>query len=84
MNKFIKPLVGPVVVSIILNLLLPALTSPFATEEQIKPPNGAAALPFFDQLMHMLVHHAQVPLTSSLIVALIVALSTHYGKMIKL
>tara|TARA_Y100000591_G_C21212401_1_gene396124 strand:- start:245 stop:499 length:255 start_codon:yes stop_codon:yes gene_type:complete len=84
MNKFIKPLVGPVVVSIILNLLLPALTSPFATKEQIKPPNGAAALPFFDQLMHMLVHHAQVPLTSSLIVALIVSLSTHFGKMIKL
>ena len=84
MKNLVKPLVGPVIVSIVLNLLLPALASPFATKEQIKPPNGAAALPFFDQLMHMLVHHAQVPLTSSLIVALIVSLSTHFGKMIKL
>jgi hypothetical protein len=63
-------------VGVILNLILPAIVMPFATEKQIKPPNGAANLSFFDQLMHMLVHHAQVPLTSSIIVAVIVGIST--------
>ena len=84
MTNFLNIVIGPVIVSIIINLLLPAIVSPFATKEQIKPPNGAAALPFFDQLMHMLVHHAQVPFTSSLIIAVIVFLSIYFGKMIKL
>lgn len=75
---------GPVLVAIVLNIVLPLMASPFATPEQIKPPNGAAALPFFDQLMHMLVHHAQVPVTSSMIVALIVAISVSVGDKIKM
>ena len=84
MNKMLKPLMGPVLVAIVLNIVLPLMASPFATPEQIKPPNGAAALPFFDQLMHMLVHHAQVPVTSSMIVALIVAISVCIGDKIKM
>ena len=55
-----------------------------ATEKQISPPNGADKLNLFDQIIHMLVHHAQVPLTSSVIVALIVGLSVYFGKYIKL
>ena len=46
--------------------------SKFATPKQITPPNGAQKLNFWDQLMHMFVHHKQVPLTSSIIVAVIV------------
>ena len=83
MNKMLKPLIAPVLVAIVLNLVLPLMATPFATPAQIKPPNGAAALPFFDQLMHMLVHHAQVPLTSSMIVALIVAISVCVASKIK-
>jgi len=64
---------------VILNLILPYLLMPFATEEEIKPPNGAASLPLKSQFMHMMVHHAQVPLTSSLIIALIVASSVYLG-----
>ena len=64
-----------VLVSVVINLFLPALASRFATKDQIKPPNGATNLPPFDQIMHMFVHHAQVPITSSFIVATIVALS---------
>ena len=48
---------------------------PFASEQEVKLPNGAHNLPFKEQLMHMFVHHAQVPLTSSIIVAVIVILS---------
>ena len=61
--------------AIILNLILPILAKPFATKEEIKPPNGADKLSFKSQIMHMLVHHAQVPITSSIIIVLIVSLS---------
>ena len=70
----------PIVISILINILLPFLIKPFASEIQITPPNGAASLKFFDQVMHMFVHHAQVPIASSLIVAIIVAASNDLVK----
>ena len=72
-----------VLVGVVINLVLPLLVKPIATPEQIKPPNGAENLSFFDQLMHMFVHHAQVPLTSSLIIAVIVSLSVVSGLHLK-
>ena len=62
-------------VGILLNLVLPFILKPFATASEIKPPSGAANLDFKGQFMHMMVHHHQVPIMSSLIVALIVGLS---------
>ena len=58
-----------------INLILPALIEPLATEDEISPPDGAANLPLKGQLIHMLVHHNQVPFTSSVIVGAIVYLS---------
>ena len=58
-----------------INLILPALVEPFATEDEVSPPDGAAALAIKGQLVHMLVHHNQVPFTSSVIVGAIVYLS---------
>ena len=84
MNKECKLIVNAIIVGILINLILPMAVKPFATPEQIKPPNGAQNLSFFDQLMHMFVHHAQVPLTSSIIIAVIVGLSVYLGGMIKL
>jgi len=49
--------------------------SPFATKEEVKPPNGAGNLSFKSQIIHMLVHHKQVMLSSSLIVVLLVGIS---------
>ena len=68
-----------VIIGIVLNLVLPYILKPFATPEEIKPPNGAAALPLKSQFMHMMVHHNQVPLMSSLIIALMVGLSVYLG-----
>ena len=70
-----KILLYSIAVSIVINLVLPQILLPFATPDEIKPPNGAALLSFKQQLMHMFVHHAQVPITSSIIVAIIVLLS---------
>ena len=66
-----------IIVSVLLNLFLPFILKPFATAAEIKPPNGAADLDFKGQFMHMMVHHNQVPIMSSLIVALIVGLSIY-------
>ena len=70
-----KLLLCSIVVAIVINLILPIMAKPFATQQEIKPPNGAANLSFKSQIMHMLVHHAQVPLTSSIIISVIVGLS---------
>ena len=72
-----------ILIGVLINVILPQAVKPFATASQIKPPNGAAALSFFDQLMHMFVHHAQVPLTSSIIVAVIVGLSVAGAEKLK-
>tara|TARA_Y100000591_G_C21725115_1_gene640955 strand:- start:753 stop:1001 length:249 start_codon:yes stop_codon:yes gene_type:complete len=74
--KTIKYSLYAALIGIILNIVLSYVLSPFATKEEIKPPNGAANLSFKEQIMHMLVHHKQVMVTSSLIVALLVGLST--------
>jgi len=65
----------PVIIAVILNLVLPLFAKPFATPEEIKPSDGAGNLSFKSQIMHMLVHHNQVPLTSSIIIAAIVLIS---------
>ena len=81
MNKLI---LKSAVVGIVLNLVLPLILKPFATEEEITPPNGAAQLSLKSQFMHMMVHHNQVPLMSSLIIALIVGLSVYISQMVKM
>ena len=74
-----KCLQNAVLMGIILNLVLPYILKPFATEEEMKPPNGAASLSMKGQFMHMMVHHNQVPVMSSLIIAMMVGLSVYLG-----
>ena len=74
--KAVKYSLYAALIGVVLNVVLSYILSPFATKEEIKPPNGAANLSFKEQIMHMLVHHKQVMVTSSLIVALLVGLST--------
>ena len=64
------------VLSVLLNLALPTFFYKLATKDEIKPPNGAKNLSLKGQLMHMFVHHAQVPLSSSIIVGIIASVST--------
>ncbi len=66
-----------VVIAIVINLVLPYIARPFASKKEVKPPGGAKKLSYKGQLMHMLVHHNQVPLTSSLIIAVIVAVAMY-------
>ena len=72
-------IVNAMIVGVFLNLVLPLFVTPIATREEIKPPQGAAALSYKGQFVHMLVHHNQVPVMSSLIVAVIVGLAVYLG-----
>tara|TARA_B100000214_G_scaffold15019_1_gene10365 strand:+ start:186 stop:434 length:249 start_codon:yes stop_codon:yes gene_type:complete len=72
-------LINPIIFGVLLNIVLPLVLKPYATEEEIKPPNGAASLSLKGQFMHMMVHHNQVPLMSSVIIAIIVGLSVYLG-----
>jgi len=74
-----KCLQNAVLMGIILNLVLPYILKPFATREEMKPPNGAASLSFKGQFMHMMIHHNQVPFMSSMIIALMIGLSVYLG-----
>tara|TARA_B100000674_G_scaffold463832_1_gene445214 strand:+ start:81 stop:329 length:249 start_codon:yes stop_codon:yes gene_type:complete len=75
MKRDSKIILYAVLVAVVLNIVLPLVLKPFATEEEVKPSNGAASLSLKGQFMHMMVHHNQVILTSSAIVGLIVAIS---------
>lgn len=65
--------------SVFLNVVLSFLATNIATPEEVTPPNGAMNLPFKSQIIHMLVHHNQVLVVSSLIVAVVVGLSIFIG-----
>ena len=79
-----KELIKPIMVGVAINLVLPKLVTPYATAEEIKPPTGNAKdLDLKQQLVHMLVHHGQVPLSSSIIVGTLVGLSVYLATKIK-
>ena len=78
-----KELIKPIAIGVAINLILPKIVKPFATPEEIKPPtSNAKDLNFKQQLVHMMVHHNQVPVSSSIIVGTIVGLSVYLSKKI--
>jgi len=66
--------------SVAINIVVPMILKPYASEDEIKPPNGASELDLKGQIMHMFVHHAQVPLSSSLIIIVIVSLAMYLSE----
>jgi hypothetical protein len=78
--KHKEKLIGcSVLIAVVINIVLPMIATPFATKEEAHPSNGAHNLSFKGQIMHMLVHHGHVPISSSLIVAVIVGISVCLG-----
>jgi len=77
MDHEFKCILNAMLVAVLLNIALPFAVAPFATSDEKMPPGGAASLSLKGQYMHMLVHHKQVPVVSSLIVALITGLAVY-------
>ena len=83
MNSELQCIANSVLLGVVLNIVLPMLLTPFATDEERSPPNGAASLSMKSQFMHMMVHHSRVPIMSSFIVALIVGTAVFLGYQLK-
>jgi len=83
MNHEYKCILNAILIGILLNIILPLVVAPFATPEEKMPKKGATSLSPKGQFMHMLVHHGQVPVMSSAIIALIVGLSVYLGYLFK-
>lgn len=75
-----KLIVCSVIIGILVNLVVPKLVTPYASKDEIKPPNGASKLSLKEQVVHMFVHHAHVPISSSIIIAIIVSISVLVGE----
>lgn len=75
--------INAAIMGVILNLILPELIYPFATQEEIKP-SCVNSLSYKGQIMHMFVHHKKVKFTSSIIIFIIVYLSVLLGYSFKI
>tara|TARA_Y100001937_G_C7094518_1_gene319471 strand:- start:1043 stop:1282 length:240 start_codon:yes stop_codon:yes gene_type:complete len=78
-----KDLIKPIAIGVAINLVLPKIVKPFATPEEIKP-NNPKDLTFKGKLVHIMVHHEQLPISSSLVVGAVVGLSVFLSKKIKI
>jgi len=76
MNKIV---LNAVVYSVLINIVLSLVVSQFASPSEINPPNGASSLDFKGQLVHMLVHHGKTLISSSLLVAILVAVAVGFA-----
>ena len=76
MNKIV---LNAVVYAVLINIVLSLVVSQFASPSEINPPNGASSLDFKGQLVHMLVHHGKTLISSSLLVAILVAVAVGFA-----
>jgi len=84
MNSGWKCIINACIYAAVLNLILPMIAVRFATDVEKKPPGCPSKLPFKSQVMHMFYHHSKTPISSSVIVVLIVALSITLGYRFKI
>lgn len=75
--------INAAIMGVLINLILPEIAVKYATPEEIKP-KCVKSLSFKGQMMHMLVHHHQVKITSSIIIFVIVYLSVLLGYSFKI
>ena len=77
-NKDIYKIIG---IAVAINIVLPRIVKHFASDKEIKPDNPKN-LTFKEKIVHILVHHDQLPISSSLVVAIIFLLSIYIAKKI--
>tara|TARA_B100000900_G_scaffold360312_1_gene332336 strand:- start:787 stop:1023 length:237 start_codon:yes stop_codon:yes gene_type:complete len=69
-------------VSVILNLVLPLILYPFATEREQNACIKDVDLNIKERFMVMLLHHKHMPVMSSIIIALVITISILIGERI--
>ena len=71
------------IATFILNISIPKVAAYFAKPEEINPPKGPNNLSYKGQMMHMLVHHSQTPLSSSIVTFVMVFLTYRLAQYLK-
>lgn len=79
-----KLLVKAAIIAMVLNVILPLLLAPFATDTEMNACIKDETLTLKEKFMVMLLHHKHMPVMSSAIVALVVVLSIVIGEKIKM
>tara|TARA_B100000575_G_scaffold277357_1_gene263607 strand:+ start:1844 stop:2080 length:237 start_codon:yes stop_codon:yes gene_type:complete len=69
-------------VSVVLNLVLPLILYPFATEREQNACIKDVDLNIKERFMVMLLHHKHMPVMSSIIIALVITISILIGERI--
>ena len=69
-------------VAVVLNLLLPFILYPFATEKEKNACIKDEDLNIKERFMVMLLHHKNMPIMSSIIIALVITVSVLIGERI--
>ncbi len=73
-----------VIIAVLLNLILPLLIRPLIPERVLNVNHDDSNDTIIDSFVKMLVHHEKNKLSSSIVVAIIVALSVYLGLLIKI
>ena len=79
-----KILIKAPLVAVILNVVLPFVIAPFASEKEKNACIKDGGLNPKEKFMVMLLHHKEMPVMSSAIVALVVVLSVVIGEKMKM
>tara|TARA_B100000768_G_scaffold160227_1_gene159686 strand:+ start:438 stop:674 length:237 start_codon:yes stop_codon:yes gene_type:complete len=77
-----KIIVKAALVSVILNIVLPFVLYPFATEREKNACIKDDDLNLKEKFMVMLLHHKHMPIMSSVIIALVISISVLVAKKI--
>lgn len=75
-------IISSIVIAILLNLIIPQIFIQVANEEEKKLDNED--LGFKGNLMRLIVYHSRIPLTSSVLLLIIVWVSVYLGSYIKI
>ena len=80
--NIMKIIVKAALVSVILNIVLPFVLYPFATEREKNACIKDDDLNLKEKFMVMLIHHKHMPIMSSVIIALVISISVLVAKKI--
>ena len=75
-------ILSAVVIAILLNLIIPQILLPLADKDEKKMNDENLGVK--GNMMKMLVHHSKIPLTSSIILGIFVAISVYLATFIKI
>tara|TARA_Y100000389_G_scaffold189391_1_gene213065 strand:- start:319 stop:591 length:273 start_codon:yes stop_codon:yes gene_type:complete len=76
-------IINAMIVSVLLGFVVPRVLLMFTDPDKVKQPLQMDHLSEKDKLIHLMAHHIQLPLLTSVIIAIVVGLSVYLGYQLK-